>query len=128
VWLQRLHIPRALGAAIVMAGVVRALVVGSYALRGQMQRILEQLPEAIGKVSTGLASLRESQASTMQKVQSAASEIEKATSQAMDMPAKTKLRTTKVAIDQPGFQLGNFLWSGSMSAAGCSARQPWCCS
>jgi predicted PurR-regulated permease PerM len=118
VWLRRLHIPRVLGTTIVMMGVVCALVVGSYALRGQMQRILEQLPEAVSKVSTGLASLHEGHASTMQKVQTAASEIEKATSQAMDMPAKTKRRTTQVAIDQPGFKLGNFLWAGSMGAAG----------
>jgi predicted PurR-regulated permease PerM len=118
VWLQRLHIPRALGAGIVMVAVVCALAVGSHALRGQIQRILEQLPEAISKVSTGLANLREGQASTMQKVQSAASEIEKATSQAMDMTSKPKQRTTRVSIDSPGFQLGNVLWSGSMSAVG----------
>lgn len=118
VWLQRLHIPRALGAGIVMAGVVCALVLGSYALRGQMQRILEQLPEAISKISTGLASLHEGQASTMRKMQTAANDIEKATSQAMDMPVKPQQRATRVAIDSPGFQLGNFLWSGSMSAAG----------
>jgi predicted PurR-regulated permease PerM len=118
VWLQRLHIPRALGTGIVMASVVCALVVGSYALRGEMQQILEQLPEAVGKVSTGLASLRKDQASTMQMVQTAASEIEKATNQAMDMTAKPRQRTTKVAIDPPGFKLGNFLWAGSMGAAG----------
>jgi predicted PurR-regulated permease PerM len=118
VWLQHLHIPRALGAAIVMMGVVCALIAGSFALRGQIQRILEQVPEAVGKVSTGLADLHKGQASTMQKVQSAATEIEKATSQAMDMPERTKLRTTQVAIDQPGFRLGNFLWAGSMGAAG----------
>jgi len=118
VWLQRLHIPRVLGAAIVMLGVVCALVVGSYALRGQVQGILEQLPAAVSKLSTGFASLREGQASTMQKVQTAASEIEKAASQAMDMPAKSKRRTTQVAIDAPGFKLGNFIWAGSMGAAG----------
>ncbi len=117
-WLQRLHIPRVVGAAIVMAGVVCALVVGSYALRGQVQGILEQLPEAISKVSTGLASLREGQTSTMRKVQTAAIEIEKATSQAMEMTVKSKRRPTQVAIDPPGFKLGNFIWAGSMGAAG----------
>lgn len=115
VWLR---VPRALGAGIVMAGVVCALVLGSYALSGQIERILEQLPEAITKVSSGLASLQEGRASTMRKVQSAASEIEKATNHAMDMPAQTKQRAPRVAIDRPAFQLGNFLWSGSMSVAG----------
>ncbi|MDP2832869.1 MAG: AI-2E family transporter [Pseudomonadota bacterium] len=118
VWLQRLHIPRVVGTSMVMLGVVCALVVGSYALRGQMQGILEQLPAAVGKLSASLASLREGQASTMQKMQTAASEIEKATSQAAGMPATPKKPATRVVIDPPGFKLGNFLWSGSMSAAG----------
>jgi len=116
--LQQLRIPRALGAAIVMAGVVCALAVGSYALRGQMQRILDQLPEAVSKLSTGLASLREGQASAMQKVQSAATEIEKATSQATGVAATPRQRATRVVIDPPGFKLGNFIWAGSRGVAG----------
>lgn len=118
VWLQRLHIPRVVGTSLVMLGVVCALVVGSYALRGQMQGILGQLPAAVSKLSASLASLREGQASTMRKMQTAASEIEKATSQAAGMPATPKKPATRVVIDPPGFKLGNFLWSGSMSAAG----------
>ena len=118
VWLQRIRIPRALGATIVMLGVVSALVLGSYSLRGQVRTILEQLPAAASKLSAGLANLREGQASTMQKMQTAASEIEKATSQAAGMPATPKKSTTRVVIDTPGFKLGNFLWAGSMGAAG----------
>jgi len=117
-WLQRLYIPRVVGASMVMLGVVCALVVGSYALRGQMQGILEQLPAAVSKLSASFASLREGQPSTMQKMQTAASEIEKATNQAAGMPATPKKPATRVVIDPPGFKLGNFLWSGSMSAAG----------
>jgi predicted PurR-regulated permease PerM len=118
VWLQRIRIPRALGATIVMLGVVSGLVLGSYSLRGQVRTILEQLPAAASKLSAGLANLRAGQASTMQKVQSAASEIEKATSQAAGLPATPKKPATRVVIDPPGFKLGNFLWAGSMGAAG----------
>jgi len=118
VWLQRIKIPRVLGTGIVMVGVVSALVLGSYSLRGQVRTILEQLPAAASKLSAGLVSLREGQASTMQKVQTAASEIEKATSQAAGVPATPKKPATLVVIDPPGFILGNFLWAGSMGAAG----------
>lgn len=117
VWLERIHVPRVLGAGMVMVAVVCALALGAYSLRGQIQTILVQLPEAANKLSAGFSSLREGRDSTMQKVQTAASEIEKATSQAMDMPTKPSQRTTRVAIDPPGFKLGNFLWSGSMSVA-----------
>lgn len=117
-WLERIRIPRVAGTSIVMVGVVCALVLGTYSLRGQMQTILEQLPEAASKLSAGLASLRKGQASTMQKVQSAASEIEKATSQAAGVPSTPKQPVTRVVIDPPGFKIGNFLWAGSLGAAG----------
>jgi predicted PurR-regulated permease PerM len=117
-WLERIRIPRVAGTGVVMVGVVCALVLGTYSLRGQMQTILDQLPEAVSKLSAGLASLRKGQASTMQKVQSAASEIEKATSQAAGTASTLRQPATRVVIDPPGFKLGNFLWAGSMGAAG----------
>jgi len=118
VWLGRIRIPRVLGTGVVMLGVVAALILGSYALRGQVRTIVEQLPEAVSKLSAGLTNLREGQASTMQKVQTAANEIEKATSQATDMTAKPKKQATRVVIVPSGFKLENFLWAGSMGVAG----------
>lgn len=118
VWLERIRMPRVLGTGIVMGAVVCALVLGAYSLRGQMQAILDQLPAAVSKLSAGLASLRKDQASTMKKVQTAASEIEKATSEPV-APASTPGRpATRVVIDPPAFKLGNFLWAGSVGAAG----------
>jgi predicted PurR-regulated permease PerM len=118
VWIERIRIPRVVATGMVLVGVVCALVLGTYSLRGQMQTILDQLPEAASKLSAGLASLRKGQASTMQKMQTAASEIEKATSQAAGMAPTPKQPATRVVIDPPGFKLGNFLWAGSMGAAG----------
>ena len=116
VWLERIRVPRALGATVVMVGVVCALGVGTYSLRGQMQTILEQVPEAVSKLSTGLASLRKGEASTMQKMQTVASEIEKAASEATGMAATPRQAATRVVVDPPGFKLGNFLLVGSMGA------------
>jgi predicted PurR-regulated permease PerM len=118
VWLERIRIPRVLGTGVVMLGVVAALVLGSYALRGQVRTIVEQLPEAASKLSAGLANLREGQASSMQKVQTAANEIEIATSQATGMTATPKKPATRVVIVPSGFKLENFLWAGSMGVAG----------
>lgn len=118
VWLERIKIPRVLGTSLVMVGVVCALVMGTYSLRGQMQTILDQLPAASGKLSAGLASLRDGQASTMQMVQTAASQIENATSQATGIPPTPKHPATHVLIDAPDIKFGNFLWAGSRGAAG----------
>jgi predicted PurR-regulated permease PerM len=83
-----------------------------------MQTIVEQLPEAASKLSARLASLRIGQLINMQKVQTAAREIEKATSQAESGPSAAKQPATHVVVDQAGFKLGNALWAGSMGALG----------
>jgi predicted PurR-regulated permease PerM len=54
----------------------------------------------------------------MQKMQSAAAEIEQATAQAAGGPSASKPLATHVIIDQPAFKLGNFLLGGSMGALG----------
>lgn len=122
VWLERIRIPRPLGTSVVMLSVVCALVLATYSLRGEMRSILDQLPQAASKLSTALASLRKGQATTVQMVQTAASEIEQAASQASGMPSPLKQPALRVVVDGPGFRLGNFLWVGSMGAAGMFAQ------
>ncbi len=87
-------------------------------VRGQIQAILDQLPEAASKLSVTLLSLREGQPTTMQKVQAAAREIDKATSQAADIHSTPKQPATHIVTDQPAFKLGDFLRTGSMELFG----------
>jgi predicted PurR-regulated permease PerM len=117
-WLEAIKVPRVLGAVIVMASVIGALVFGTYSLRGQMQTILEQLPEAATNLSTELARMRISQIGTMQKMQNAATEMERATTQAASDSLDPRHRATHVIVDQPTFRLGSFLWTSSMGALG----------
>ena len=117
VWLEAIKIPRVVGTIIVMASVIGALVLGTYSLRGEMQTIIEQLPEATGKVSAAIARMRVGQLGNMQKIQNAASEMEKATTAAAGAAAPRQ-PATHVVVDQPGFKLSNFLWEGSMGALG----------
>lgn len=121
VWLERIWIPRVAGAALVMIGVVSVLLLGAYSLRGQMQTILDQVPEAVGRMSATFASFHKGQASTMQKVQTAASQIEKATSQA-GSDGTPRPPATRVVVESPGFRIGNFLWAGSMGAVGVAGQ------
>jgi predicted PurR-regulated permease PerM len=110
---MRVH--RVAGTVIVMVGVVAALGFGVYSLRGQMQAIIEQLPEAAKTFSSAVARLRTDHAGNMQKMQSAAAEVEKAATQAPP-GAPAKQAATHVVIDQPGSKVGNFLMVGSMGA------------
>jgi predicted PurR-regulated permease PerM len=117
-WLEAIKIPRVVGTVMVMAVVIGALVLGAYSLRGQMQTIIEQLPEAATKLTSGIARMRISQIGNMQKMQDAATEVEKATTQAAGGTVAPRQPATHVIVDQPTFKLGNFLWQSSLGALG----------
>ena len=118
VWLERMRIPRVVGTSLVMLAVLAGSAFVTISLRGQIQTILDQLPVAAGKLSVALRSMREGQPNTMQNVQAAARELDKATSQAADIHSTPKQPATHIVIDQPTFKLGDFLMAGSTGMFG----------
>jgi predicted PurR-regulated permease PerM len=120
-WLETIRIPRAVGTVVVMAGVIAAVVLGAYSLRGQMQTIVEQLPAAATKFANGLARMGIGETGYLQKLQSAAAEVEEATTQAAG-GTKPRRPATHVILDPPRFKLGNFLWDSSMGALGAAIQ------
>ena len=117
-WLEGVRIPRAAGTVVVMAGVTAAMVLCAYSLRGQMQTIIEQLPEAASKFSTALSRVRKSQNDTLQKIQKAATEVETATTHAVGGAVAPRQPATHVIMDSPKFRLSDYLWASSMGAVG----------
>lgn len=113
-WLERLRIPRVVGATLVMLALVGMGILGTMSLRDQVDRILDQVPEAAGKLSAALQDLA-AEPNTMQKVQAAAREIEQATSQAADQASKPPAR---IVVEQPRFKVVDFLWTGSLGMFG----------
>lgn len=116
-WLERVRIPRVLGALVVMVSLVCLLIFGTYSLRGQVQRILDQVPHAVSELSVGLDTMRKGPASTVKKLQTAATAVEKATSLATVVDTTRSNRATRVVMDPPARQFGNFLWLSSLGAA-----------
>lgn len=116
VWLEAISIPRVIGTTIVMAGMIGALGLGTYSLRGEVQTIIEQLPQAAVSFATGLQRMQISQVGNLQKIQHAAIAMEKATGEASGGPAVPHQPATHVIVDQPEFRVGNFLWRSSMGA------------
>jgi predicted PurR-regulated permease PerM len=116
-WLERLKLPRSAATIVVMLGVASALAVGVYALRGQAQAIVVQLPEAARTFSTALERLSAKPGGTLKTMQSAADVVDKATARVAG-EAPGRQATTHVVVDPPGFKLGNLLLAGSMGAAG----------
>ena len=117
-WLEGVRIPRTAGTVVVMAAVIAAMVLCAYSLRGQMQTIIEQLPEAATKFSTALARVRKSQNDTLQKIQNAATEVETATTHAAGGAVAPRQPATRVIVEAPKFRLGDYVWAGSMGAVG----------
>ncbi len=116
--LEAIKVPRIGGTAIVMASIIGALTFGTYSLRGQVQAIVAQLPEAAGTFATGVARLRISAIGDLQTMQSAAAAVERATTQEPAGPVVRSQRATHVIVDQPAFKLDSFLWKNSMGALG----------
>ena len=116
--LEAIKVPRIGGTVIVMASIIGALTFGTYSLRGQVQAIVAQLPEAAGTFATGVARLRISAIGNLQTMQSAAAAVERATTQEPAGPVVRGQRATHVIVDQPAFKLDSFLWKNSMGALG----------
>jgi predicted PurR-regulated permease PerM len=116
--LESIRIPRVVAVAIVMSSVIGGLVLGTYSLRNQFQAIIEQLPAATATFTASLARMKLTPGGNLQKIRDAATEVEKATSQATGETSVPRARATHVVVDQPASRLGNLLWDSSLGAFG----------
>ena len=111
--LVRIHVPRLIGVSLVMLALISGIVFGSYALGGQAQSIISQLPTAAGKLTRTLAG----QYLNIDELRLAVSEMEKAATAASSLPLPQP-PATHVVIDPPKFRLDSYLWAGSVGALG----------
>ena len=118
VWMEQIKIPRVIGSSIVILLVISSIIFAGFSLSGQIQSILTKLPEAAIKLSNGLTHKQGDPLSSMQNVQIAANEMEKATS-TVDAPVATHKKTPMhVVVDEPKFKINDFLWRGSLGLFG----------
>jgi predicted PurR-regulated permease PerM len=116
-WMERIKIPRLVGTTIVMVTLLFGVALGTLSLRGQVERILDQVPDAAGKLSVVLKDMA-AQPNTVLKVQAAAREIEQATNQAASGTSASQKPPTRVVIEEPKFKLLTWLWTGSLGMFG----------
>ncbi len=112
-WLERIRIPRVVGTVFVIAAILSSALWTANNLRDEFNSILVSLPTATQKLTRSLKHLQKGQTSTIQQMQAAATEIEKATNQAAGVRPLIK----NSAAEQSVFNLGQWLWTGSMGAA-----------
>jgi predicted PurR-regulated permease PerM len=113
--LERLHIHRSIAAGVVVTLSIIATGYGVYALRYQATVVLENAPDAIGRVRSQIEKFRQSRSAstgTIGKIHETAREIEKTAAEATVTPPEKGV--TKVEIAKPPFRASEYLWSGSV--------------
>jgi predicted PurR-regulated permease PerM len=116
-YLERFKIPRFIGTTIAMIALLCTIGAATLSLRGQVERILDEVPHAATKLSATLRDMA-GQSNPMSKVQDAAREIEQATNQAANGQGKPQKPPTRVVIDEPKIKLVDWLWTGSLGMFG----------
>jgi predicted PurR-regulated permease PerM len=114
-WLERMHVPRALGAALMLLLVVSACGALAYSLQSQALTVIDELPTGARKLATSLRKTSGSAPGAIEKVQQAADAL-----QAADRPAPPKPGVLRVQVQDDGFRASDYVWSSSiglMSAA-----------
>jgi predicted PurR-regulated permease PerM len=113
--LEKMHIPRSIGAAVVLIGVVAASGIVLYQLRTQVYAVVDELPEAARRLRRTLESDRAQRDTTIERVQKAANEIQKtADAAAPAAPARNGVQRVQV-VSAPAAISDYFVW-GSLGA------------
>lgn len=110
--LQRFRMPRVIATTVVMISVLTILVTQISSLHTEFDAILDQLPVATRKFSGEMSKLQIGQGGLMQKMQTAATEIEKATSQATTGGQPNVKKA--VVSETPVLKLRELLLAGSL--------------
>lgn len=115
--LERLHLPRAVAAALLLGAIGGGIGGTAFVLSDDAAALVESLPAAAQKVRRAVRAQRGGEESTIDKVQRAASEMEKAAEEGGARPAVTPRGVTRVTIEKGHFDIGDWLWSGTMGLA-----------
>lgn len=106
--MQRVRIPRAIGAALALLLTVGTVAGIAYSLQYQAIAVANRLPEGARRLRETLRPSRDT-TGPLAKVDEAAKELQKP-----DAPASRGV--LRVQVEEPPFKVSDFFWSGSMSA------------
>jgi predicted PurR-regulated permease PerM len=129
--LNRFRIPRAFGAAVAVTLVVGGLGLGIYTLADEAMAIVTDIPAAAQRIRDRVRLHRTNSGGALEKVQRAATEIDRAAQEAStpsaaerDLAATERKNTgvQKVEVVQPPFRASDYLWSGGVGLLGFSGQ------
>jgi predicted PurR-regulated permease PerM len=106
-WFERHHLPRAIGAALMLLLVLAACGALAYSLQGQALTVIDELPTGARQLAQSLRKTPGAAPDALEKVQQAADALQSADTTA---PPKGVLR---VRVEEEGFRATSFVWSSS---------------
>ncbi len=113
--LERLAIPRALSAAVLVLAIVGGLAATAVSLRDEAVDLVETLPEAVEKIRRAVRAEWGNQGAAIETVQRAATELEEAAAEAT--AGETPPGVTRVQVEPPRLNIRQYLWTSVRDAA-----------
>ena len=112
--LQKLKVPRALGAGLVLLTLIAGLGAGAYALSDDVMAVVDRLPAGARKLRADLRK-PSPQPTALDTMQKTARELDLAAAEATS-PSVTPRGVMRVQVEDPPFRASGYLWYGSMGA------------
>ena len=116
--LQRLHVPRTIGAAVLLLAVLGGLGFMGSKLMDDAATLFESLPDAAQKLGDTLRNGHRERAGAIEKVQQAAAKLEKAAEDSGAATPAASKGVTRVQIEKAHFNVKDYLWSGTLGLMG----------
>jgi predicted PurR-regulated permease PerM len=115
-FLQRCHLPRAIGAALLLLVLTGGTLSLGYSLRDDAAQLIRSLPDAAQRVRTILRKEGWTKPGLVQDMQKAATRIERTASESGGTRPAPRTNVTQVQIQDPGMNVTDFLWVGTLGA------------
>jgi predicted PurR-regulated permease PerM len=109
--MHAMHIPRAIGAAVLLLGILGGIGATIYSIEDDASQVVESLPDTAQKLRHVLRPHESIPATAIENVQRAASQLEQAAVADTSTPARG---VTRVQIEQPPFDVKSHLWTGTL--------------
>ena len=114
--MQKWRIPRAIGAAVLLLGIVGGTGSLVYSLSGDAAKLIETMPNAVQKISVAMSKERGMPEGTMENVQKTATQLERVASKTIAPAPAVSRGVTRVQIEKPKLNVKDYLWMGTKGA------------
>ena len=115
--LERLRIPRALSAGVLILGILGGMGGAVYSLSDDANQLIRSLPDAARKLGQAFERNSRREETTLDTMQKAAAELEKAAEAAGGPTERPRRGVSRVVVEEPRFDLRSYLWSGTLGLA-----------